>query len=35
VYFSQVIHDDGDIDCMFWLMVKNNILHFCGRSIEA
>jgi len=34
VYFPKVIHDDGNVDYMFRLMVENNILHICVRSIE-
>jgi len=35
IYFPQVIHDDGDVDYMFRLIVENNILHLCVRSIEV
>jgi len=35
MYFSQVIHDDGDVDYMFRLMVENNIFHLCVHSIEV
>jgi len=35
VYFSQVIHDDSDIDYMFRLMVEKTILHLCVGSIEV
>jgi len=34
VYFPKVIHEDGDVDYMFRLIVENNILHLCVRSIE-
>jgi len=35
MYFPQVIHDEGDIDYMFRLMVENTILHLCVRSIKV
>ncbi|AES97143.1 hypothetical protein MtrunA17_Chr5g0419781 [Medicago truncatula] len=35
IYFPKIIPDDGNIDYMFRLMVENNMLHLCVRSIEV
>ena len=32
---TKVIHDDGDVDYMFRLMIENNMLHLCICSSEV
>jgi len=32
INFSEVNHDDGDVEYMFMLMIKNNKLYLCVRS---
>jgi hypothetical protein len=35
IYFPKIIHDDGDEDYIFRLMVENNMLHLFVISIEV
>jgi hypothetical protein len=35
VYYPQILEDDSDVDYMFRLMVENNTLYLCVRSVEV